>query len=60
MQHIHYKKGGADFIIICTNTMHKVVEKIKENIHIPILHIADATAKEIKKKRYSNSWFAWN
>ncbi|PEU23714.1 aspartate/glutamate racemase family protein [Bacillus wiedmannii] len=42
--------GGADFIIICTNTMHKVVEKIKENIHIPVLHIADATAKEIKRK----------
>ncbi|MCU5322502.1 aspartate/glutamate racemase family protein [Bacillus cereus] len=44
------QKGGADFIIICTNTMHKVVEKIKENIHIPILHIADATAKEIERK----------
>lgn len=44
------QKGGADFIIICTNTMHKVIEKIKENIHIPVLHIADATAKEIKKK----------
>ncbi|PFB31661.1 aspartate racemase [Bacillus cereus] len=44
------QKGGADFIIICTNTMHKVVENIKENIHIPVLHIADATAKEIKKK----------
>ncbi|TCW55386.1 aspartate racemase [Bacillus thuringiensis] len=44
------QKGGADFIIICTNTMHKVVEKIKENIHISVLHIADATAKEIKRK----------
>ncbi|HDR6316958.1 TPA: aspartate/glutamate racemase family protein [Bacillus thuringiensis] len=44
------QKGGADFIIICTNTMHKVVENIKENIHIPVLHIADATAKEMKKK----------
>lgn len=44
------QKGGADFIIICTNTMHKVVEKIKENIHIPVLHIADATAKEMKRK----------
>ena len=44
------QRGGADFIIICTNTMHKVVEKIKENIHIPVLHIADATAKEIKRK----------
>ncbi|MBP3972019.1 aspartate/glutamate racemase family protein [Bacillus sp. WL1] len=44
------QSAGADFIIICTNTMHKVVEKIKENIHIPVLHIADATAKEINRK----------
>ncbi|HFJ9437264.1 MULTISPECIES: aspartate/glutamate racemase family protein [Bacillus cereus group] len=44
------QRGGADFIIICTNTMHKVIEKIKENIHIPVLHIADATAKEMKRK----------
>ncbi|BCC58823.1 TPA: aspartate/glutamate racemase family protein [Bacillus cereus] len=44
------QKGGADFIIICTNTMHKVIEKIKEKIDIPVLHIADATAKEIKRK----------
>ncbi|PES25973.1 aspartate racemase [Bacillus anthracis] len=44
------QSAGADFIIICTNTMHKVVEKIKENIHIPVLHIADATAKEMKRK----------
>ncbi|QWU44960.1 aspartate/glutamate racemase family protein [Bacillus sp. NP247] len=44
------QKGGADFIIICTNTMHKVVEKIKENINIPVLHIADTTVKEIKRK----------
>ncbi|MED3181768.1 aspartate/glutamate racemase family protein [Bacillus thuringiensis] len=44
------QKGGADFIIICTNTMHKVVGKIKEKMYIPVLHIADATAKEIKRK----------
>ncbi|PGZ48145.1 aspartate racemase [Bacillus anthracis] len=44
------QSAGADFIIICTNTMHKVVEKIKENIHISVLHIADATAKEMKRK----------
>ncbi|MFE7375703.1 aspartate/glutamate racemase family protein [Bacillus cereus] len=44
------QKGGADFIIICTNTMHKVVEKIKKKIDIPILHIADATANEINRK----------
>ncbi|MDA2394044.1 aspartate/glutamate racemase family protein [Bacillus cereus] len=44
------QKGGADFIIICTNTMHKVVGKIKAKIDIPVLHIANATAKEIKRK----------
>ncbi|OUB27631.1 aspartate racemase [Bacillus thuringiensis serovar yunnanensis] len=44
------QKGGADFIIICTNTMHKVVGKIKAKIDIPVLHIADATAKKIKRK----------
>ena len=43
------ESAGADFIIICTNTMHKVTDAIEENIHIPILHIADATAREIKK-----------
>jgi len=36
--------GGADFLIICTNTMHKVAPEIESEISIPILHIADATA----------------
>lgn len=36
--------AGADFIVICTNTMHKVVPQIQMQISIPILHIADATA----------------
>ncbi|WP_102275531.1 aspartate/glutamate racemase family protein [Cytobacillus massiliigabonensis] len=43
------EKGGADFIVICTNTMHKVIEYIKRKIKIPILHIAEATATQIKK-----------
>ena len=43
------EKGGADFIVICTNTMHKVIEYIEEKINIPILHIAEATANQIKK-----------
>lgn len=43
------EKAGADFIIICTNTMHKVIEFVAEKISIPILHIADATANEIQK-----------
>jgi aspartate racemase len=43
------EKAGADFIIICTNTMHKVIEYVEEKISIPILHIADATAHKILK-----------
>ena len=39
----------ADFLIICTNTMHKVAPEISENINIPILHIADATALQLQK-----------
>lgn len=39
--------GGADFLLICTNTMHKVAPEIEAAINIPLLHIADATAEEI-------------
>ena len=39
------EQAGADYICICTNTMHKVAGKIQENISIPIIHIADETAK---------------
>jgi len=43
------QNAGAEFIIICTNTMHKLLPKIKKHIKIPFLHIAKATANEIKK-----------
>lgn len=43
------EKAGADFIAICTNTMHKVAPQIQEGISVPILHIADATVDELKK-----------
>ena len=39
--------GGADFLVICTNTMHKVAPQIETAIDIPILHIADATAEQM-------------
>lgn len=48
------EKAGADFIVICTNTMHKVINYIEEKINIPILHIADATANEIKKNKLNS------
>ncbi len=41
--------AGADFIVIATNTMHKLVPQIEKEIKIPILHIADATANAIKR-----------
>ena len=43
--------AGADFLLICTNTMHKVANEIGESIRIPILHIADATAEIILENR---------
>lgn len=41
---------GADFLLICTNTMHKVAPEIEKGLGIPILHIADATAAAIVKE----------
>lgn len=42
--------AGADFILICTNTMHKVAPQIASMIHVPIVHIADATADALQEK----------
>jgi len=41
------QKGGADFLLICTNTMHKVAPVVQQQIDIPLLHIADPTAKSV-------------
>ncbi|MEX1139158.1 MAG: aspartate/glutamate racemase family protein [Bacteroidota bacterium] len=46
---LQVEAAGADFLLICTNTMHKVAPTIEKAISIPLLHIADATADEIKK-----------
>lgn len=43
------EKSGADFIVICTNTMHKVAPQIQKQIQIPIIHIADATADSLSQ-----------
>ncbi len=43
------EKAGADFILICTNTMHLVAPQVQAGISIPLLHIADATAEEVSK-----------
>ncbi len=45
------EKAGADFIVICTNTMHKVAPEIQDRIHVPVMHIAEATAEVLKENQ---------
>jgi aspartate racemase len=42
------EKAGAEFVIMASNTVHKVAEVVQPSIHVPLLHIADATAEEIR------------
>jgi len=44
------EKAGADIILICANTAHKVYPQVKAAIHVPLLHIAEATGEELAKK----------
>lgn len=46
---VSLEQGGADFIVLCTNTMHKVAHQITAAVQIPLLHIADATAERIRR-----------
>ena len=41
--------AGTDFILICTNTLHKVAPEVRKQLSVPILHIAEVTARELKK-----------
>lgn len=50
---VSLERAGADFIVICTNTMHKVAPVIQKAVSIPVVHIADATAAELKRKNIS-------
>ena len=56
---IAVERGGADFLIICTNTMHICAEAVCDAVSIPLLHIADATAQRITAAglRINNSVF---
>lgn len=47
------KIAGADFIVLCANTLHQYVEQLDDEVKLPIVHIADATAAEIKRKNIS-------
>ncbi|OWT64062.1 aspartate/glutamate racemase family protein [Candidimonas nitroreducens] len=43
------ERGGASFLVICTNTMHKMADEVQRAVGIPLLHIADPTARRIKE-----------
>jgi len=43
------KNGGADFLVICTNTMHRSVDRVRETVDLPLLHIVDAAKKHIQR-----------
>jgi aspartate racemase len=45
---LRLERGGADFIVVCTNTMHRLADAISSAVSIPLLHIADPTAERIK------------
>ena len=45
---LRLERGGADFIVVCTNTMHRLADAISSTVGIPLLHIADPTAEKIK------------
>ncbi|HEX3032937.1 MAG TPA: aspartate/glutamate racemase family protein [Bacillota bacterium] len=43
------EQGGAEFLVLCTNTMHNVIDQISQHITMPVLHIADATAARVRQ-----------
>lgn len=47
------ESGGADFLLICTNTMHRVAGRVESGIGIPLLHIADATGQQIRTQGFN-------
>jgi len=46
------KNSGAKAIVLCANTMHKIADELEQNIQLPVIHIATATAKVIKAEGY--------
>ena len=47
---IKLQNAGAEVVLICTNTMHKMFSQIQEKLSVPMIHIADATADELEKQ----------
>jgi aspartate racemase len=44
------ERAGADLVVICTNTMHKMADDVQASLSIPLLHIVDATAMQIRRQ----------
>ena len=44
------ENAGADYLLLCANTMHNIADKVQASINIPLIHIAEETAKEISKQ----------
>jgi aspartate racemase len=49
------EKAGADFILICTNTIHKVVPQMKSHISVPLIHIAETAAETLKERGFEKA-----
>jgi aspartate racemase len=49
---LQVERGGADFLIICTNTMHRMANEVSQAISIPLLHIADTTAEQVRQRGF--------
>jgi aspartate racemase len=47
------EKGGADCLLVCANTMHMLADKIKAAVNLPLIHIVEATLKEVQKKNFT-------
>ena len=47
------ERAGADFVLICTNTLHKVAPQVQARIHVPLVHIAEAAADALQKQGIS-------
>jgi aspartate racemase len=48
------KAGGAEALVICTNTMHLMAQEVEEHVQLPVIHIADCTGKEISKRQLAS------
>lgn len=50
---VRLERGGADFILMCTNTMHRMAGAVAKSINVPLLHIADPTGEKIRAAGFS-------